>query len=242
MKIVKTLDYKEMSYEAYQIVAKVLEENKSAVINTTTGASYDGLFERMVEAINKGELNIEEAVIMNLDEYIADRDKPFTVYSYMHQKLYGLINQRPKVIELIDGSLEDSDSEIARYAKVLSQYPRDLQIVGLGVNGHLGANEPGASFDSRIFRADSHESTIQSTMLYHRLSRDEAPTQMITLGLADIMEARKILLVASGERKALAAKQTIEGPIDEECPASLLRTHPDVTFVIDSAAASLLTE
>src|SRR5699024_4484809 len=120
------------------------------------------------------------------------------------------------------------------------KYPRDLQILGLGVNGHLGANEPGTPFDSRLFLADSDESTIQSTMGYQNLTREEAPTQMLTLGLADMMEAKKVLLVASGERKAEAVKATIEGPINEDCPASILRAHPNAIFIIDDAAASLL--
>jgi glucosamine-6-phosphate deaminase len=104
----------------------------------------------------------------------------------------------------------------------------------------LGANEPGTSFDSRLFLANSDEFTIQSTMLYHHLSRDDAPTQMLTLGLQDIMEAKHILLTASGERKAEAVKATIEGPISENCLTSILHKHPNVTFVIDDAAASLL--
>jgi len=242
MNIVKTNTYQEMSNEAFNIVAKLLDENKNAVINTTTGASYDGLFDLLVKAINAGELNIEDATIMNLDEYIADRNKPFTVHSYMHKKFYNLIRQRPKMVGLLDGSVEDIQSEINRYKNILQKHPSDLQIVGLGVNGHLGANEPGESFESRLFLADSHESTIQSTMLYNNLSRDEAPTQMITLGLADIMDAKQILLVASGERKAEAVKNTLEGPISADCPATILRSHPNVTFIIDSAAASLLSK
>ncbi|WP_099361204.1 glucosamine-6-phosphate deaminase [Fredinandcohnia onubensis] len=242
MEIIRTKDYQEMSKKAYEIVAEVLKNKKDAVINTTTGASYDGLFELLVQAVNSGELEIDESVIINLDEYIAERQKPFTVYTYMHKKFYDLITKHPKVIELLDGSLEDHQSEIDRFKHVLEKYPRDLQIVGLGVNGHLGANEPGTPFDSRIFLADSDESTIQSTMLYNNLTREEAPSQMITLGLADIMEAKEILLVASGERKAHAVKETIEGPISVDCPATVLRNHPNVTFIIDSAAASLLSK
>lgn len=242
MEIIRTKDYQEMSKKAYEIVAEVLKNKKDAVINTTTGASYDGLFELLVQAVNNGELEIDESVIINLDEYIAERQKPFTVYTYMHKKFYDLITKHPKVIELLDGSLEDHQSEIDRFKYVLEKYPRDLQIVGLGVNGHLGANEPGTPFDSRIFLADSDESTIQSTMLYNNLTREEAPSQMITLGLADIMEAKEILLVASGERKAQAVKETIEGPISVDCPATVLRNHPNVTFIIDSAAASLLSK
>ncbi|GAB3063922.1 glucosamine-6-phosphate deaminase [Virgibacillus ainsalahensis] len=240
MEIIQTKDYQELSQKAFDILVDTIKQNENAVINTTTGASYDGLFELLVQAINDDELSIENTVMMNLDEYIAERDKKFTVYTYMHEKLYDLIKEQPKIIELLNGSLTDLNSEIERYNKVLQEYPRDLQILGLGVNGHLGANEPGTPFDSRLFLADSDESTIKSTMGYQNLTRDEVPTQMLTLGLADMMEAEKVLLVASGTRKAEAVKATIEGPINEDCPASILRTHPNAILIIDDAAASLL--
>ncbi len=242
MKIIRTKDYAEMSQKAFEVLKDVLDRKKDAVINTTIGASYDGMFELMIKAINEGALSIEDAVFMNLDEYIADRDRSFTVYTFMHTQFYNLISQKPKAIEFLDGGTKQLQAEIDRYRQVLAQYPRDLQILGLGVNGHLAANEPGTSFQSRVFLADSDESTIQSTMRYQNLTREEAPTQMLTLGLADIMEAKQVLLVASGERKAQAVKDTIEGPIDESCPATILRTHPNAIFIIDEAAGSLLTQ
>lgn len=240
MRVIQTNDYKEMSIEAFNLIGKTLSENREAVINTTTGASYDGMFELLVEAINDEKVQIDQAVFMNLDEYIAERHKPFTVYTYMRKKFYDLIEFHPKVIELLDGSVTDVQAEIERYQDILEKYPRDLQIVGLGTNAHLAANEPGTSFNSRLFLADSDESTINSTMEYHNLTREEAPTQMLTLGLADIMEAEHILVASSGERKAAAVKATLEGPINVDCPASILRIHPNVTFIMDEAAASLL--
>ncbi|MEK3889392.1 glucosamine-6-phosphate deaminase [Bacillus sp. FSL K6-3431] len=240
MKIIQTKNYDDMSREAYKVIANTLSENERAVINTTTGASYDGTFELLVEAINNDKLSIKKAIFTNLDEYIAKKNKAFTVYTYMHKKFYDLIKSKPTYIGLLDGDVEDTQAEIERYKEILRKYPRDLQIVGLGVNAHLAANEPGTSFNSRLFLADSDESTIQSTMGYHNLSQEEAPTQMLTMGLADIMEAKHILVASSGERKAEAVKATLEGPINEDCPASILRTHPNVTFIMDDAAASLL--
>jgi glucosamine-6-phosphate deaminase len=240
LRIIKTKDYAELSREAFKVIKETLEKYEDPVINTTTGASYDGTFELLVEAINSGELKIDHAIWFNLDEYIAPREAKFTVYTYMHKKFYDLIKSKPKFIGLLDGSVSDVQKEIDRYNEILKKYPRHLQIVGLGVNGHLGANEPGTSFDSRLFLADSHESTIQSTMQYQGLTREEAPTQMITLGLADIMEAEHILVASSGVRKAQAVKDTLEGPISEDCPASIFRKHPNVTFIMDEAAASLL--
>lgn len=240
MRIIQVRDYKELSKAAFDVIAETLKQNENASINTTTGASYDGTFELLVEAINAGELNIANSIFTNLDEYVAERDKPFTVYTYMHKKFYDLIKVHPKYIGLMDGSVEDVEAELNRYRKVLNKYPRDLQIVGLGTNAHLAANEPGTPFNSRLFLADSDQSTINSTMGYHNLTAEEAPTQMLTMGLADIMEAKHILVASSGERKAAAVKAALEGPIHEDCPASILRTHPNVTFIMDDAAASLL--
>lgn len=240
MRIVQTRDYIDLSKEAYKVIADTIEKNECASINTTTGASYDGTFELLVEAINNGKISIENSIFTNLDEYIAPRDVSFSVYTYMHEKFYDKIKIHPKYIGLIDGSVADVQTEINRYNEVLKRYPRDLQIVGLGVNAHLAANEPGTSFNSQLFLANSDDSTIQSTIGYHQLTPEEAPTQMITLGLADIMEGRHILVASSGARKAEAVKATLEGPINEDCPASILRAHPNVTFIMDDAAASLL--
>ncbi|MBC2675458.1 glucosamine-6-phosphate deaminase [Listeria booriae] len=242
MKIIRTKTYDEMSQKAYELVKDVIASKENPVINTTTGASYDGMFEKLVEGINNDEVDIEKVFMMNLDEFIAPREQSFTVYNYMHQKFYDQIKKQPKEIALLDGSLASFDEEIARYNKILQANKRDLQILGLGVNAHLGANEPGTPFDARLFLADSDDSTINSTMLYYKVSREEAPEQMLTLGLADMMEAEQILVTASGTRKAEAVKATLEGPITIDCPASILQNHPNVVFIIDEEAASLLTK
>lgn len=242
MNVIKVKDYEELSQKSFEVIKETLQSNDEPSINTTTGASYDGTFELLVEAINSNDLKIDHSVFTNLDEYIAERNKKFTVYTYMHQKFYDLIQSKPKFIGLMDGSVTNIQREVDRYNDILKKYPRDLQIVGLGVNAHLAANEPGTSFNSRLFLADSDESTIQSTMKYQGLTREEAPTQMLTMGLADIMEGKHILVASSGERKAEAVKCTLEGPISEDCPASILREHPNVTFIMDEAAASLLSK
>ncbi|MBC1226996.1 glucosamine-6-phosphate deaminase [Listeria booriae] len=242
MKIIRTKTYDEMSQKAYELVKDVIASKENPVINTTTGASYDGMFEKLVEGINNDEVDIEKVFMMNLDEFIAPREQSFTVYNYMHQKFYDQIKKQPKEIALLDGSLASFEEEIARYNKILQANKRDLQILGLGVNAHLGANEPGTPFDARLFLADSDDSTINSTMLYYKVSREEAPEQMLTLGLADMMEAAQILVTASGTRKAEAVKATLEGPITIDCPASILQNHPNVVFIIDEEAGSLLTK
>ena len=119
MEIIKTKNYEKMSQKAFDVFEKVLNNKPNAVINTTVGASYDGFFEILVDAINNKKLSIEDAIFMNLDEYIAARDAKFTVYSYMYNKFYNLIQSQPKMIELLDGSVDDLNAEIKRYKKVL---------------------------------------------------------------------------------------------------------------------------
>ena len=125
---------------------------------------------------------------------------------------------------------------------MLKAHPRDIQLLGLGTNGHVGANEPGTPADSTLFVADSCESTIQATQDLFGLKREETPVQMFTMGLTEIMEAECVILAASGEKKAEAVKAVVEGEITEQVPASILRNHKNFIFVVDEAAASLLSE
>src|SRR5699024_9089844 len=155
MNVIKVKDYAELSQKSFEVIKETLENNDEPSINTTTGASYDGTFELLVEAINNDDLKINHSIFTNLDEYISDRDKKFTVYTYMHKKFYDLIKSKPKFIGLMDGSVSNIHKEIDRYNEILTKYPRDLQIVGLGTNANLAANETVKSFYSQILLADS---------------------------------------------------------------------------------------
>lgn len=244
MEVIIVDTYDDMSYECYKVVEHLVLNNRNASINTTTGATYDGMFEYLVEAINGYKLDISNTVFSNLDEYISPRDAKFSVYTYMHNKFYNLIKMKPLEIHLIDGSVSKDriQDEIDRYSKILENNPRDLQILGLGTNAHLGANEPGTAFHQDIFVANSHQSTIESTISYHNLEAEEAPSQMITMGYKEIMEAKTILVAASGKRKAQAVYDMFHADINPETPASILRTHPNVICILDKEAASLLGE
>src|SRR5690625_155188 len=136
MKIIQTRNYDEMSKAAFNVIADTLKENKQASINTTTGASYDGTFELLVEAINNGDVSIEDSVFTNLDEYVSEREKPFTVYNYMHKNFYDLIKTHPKYIGLLDGSVEDEQAEVDRYNEVLNKNPRDQNVIAQVRNPH----------------------------------------------------------------------------------------------------------
>ena len=242
MKTILVKDYDEMTKVTYDIITKAIEENNEAVISMTTGGSPRGLFGLLVDDINNDRIDISNTTFMNLDEYVGPKNDPYTVNTFMHDNLYSKIKTQPKNVFLLDGSVEDVDTEIERYKEILDQYPRDVQIIGLGTNGHIGANEPGTPFDSTIFLAQHDESTILSTMREYKLEREDTPTAMITLGFTEILDAKTAVLMVSGERKAEAVKHILEGEITTEWPASYLRDKSNVILVLDEAAASLLSK
>lgn len=239
MKTIFVKDYDEMSKKGYEIIQDVIKTKEQPVISMTTGGSPRGLFKLFVEDINKG-LDISNATIMNLDEYMGPKDAVYTVRTFMYENLYNLIDVKPKNIFLVDGTAQDTDKEIARYKGILDKYPRDVQVLGLGTNGHIGANEPGTPFDSTMFLAKHDESTIQSTMREYGIERKNTPTEMLTLGFTEILEAEKVILLVSGKHKAVAVKALLEGEITSDCPATALWNNENTIVIIDEEAASLL--
>ncbi|WP_313467887.1 glucosamine-6-phosphate deaminase [Carnobacterium sp.] len=239
MKTIFVKDYDEMSKKAFEELKEVIEENKEPILSLNTGGTPRGLFKYLVEGINNG-LDISTSTIFNLDEYVGPKNAVYTVRTYMYENLFNLIQSQPKQAYLINGETDNPDQEIERYKELLSQNRRDIQILGLGTNGHIGANEPGTPFDSTMFLAQHEESTIQSTMKEYGITREEAPTEMFTLGFEEILDAEKVLLLVSGAHKAEAVKAFLEGEITPECPVTALRNHENVIVIIDEPAASLL--
>lgn len=239
MKFIKVKNYEEMSQLGFDLVKAELENNKEAVINFTTGDSPRGLITKLADSINDG-LDISEATFMNLDEFICPKEMPISVHSFMHKTLYDKIENKPKNIFLLDGESKDIDQEIKNYKEKLEKYPADIQILGLGVNGHIGANEPGDSFENEVFLSDSHEASIVRHMEQYNLTREECPLQMITLGTKDIMRAKTVLLLVSGKDKAEAMRNLVHQAVDEQYPATILRTHENFICIYDEEAGSLI--
>lgn len=234
-------DYNEMSDEALKVVKDVIETTENPVLNLNTGGTPRGLYKNLVDAVNNG-LDLNDTTIFVLDEYMGPINAPYTVNRYMHENFLDLIETKPKEVFFIDGSVEDAEAEVERYKKLYDEHEIDFQLLGIGTNGHLGANEPGTSFDATMFLADHTESTIESTRKEYNLSEEETPNQMITLGMSEILKADKILLLISGKHKAETVKDLIEGEITPEVPATALRNHDNVTVIIDKDAASLLSD
>lgn len=240
MNLVIVKDYQAMSEQAFNIIAQTIYSAERPVISLTTGASPLGVFKLLVKAINDGTLDISHTVFLNVDEYVGDQNAVYTVHTFMFKHLYNQIIQRPVYFDMFNAANRNKEFEVLRYKQVMATYPRDVQLLGLGTNGHIGACEPGTPFSASAFCARHEESTIQSTVQLYGISRDQAPTEMFTLGFKEIMAAKRPLLIASGKSKAEAVRRVLEEPISENCPASCLRGHPDFTFIIDEQAASLL--
>ena len=172
---------------------------------------------------------------VNLDEYVGlAPDHEQSYHAFMKAQLF---NTKPfKESFLPDGMAEDLEQAVKDYDDVLAQHAIDLQILGIGSNGHIGFNEPGTPFDSQTHVVDLTDSTIEANSRFFA-SRDQVPTKAISMGIASIMAAKKIILFAYGDKKADAIFKMVKGPVTEEVPASVLQNHPDVTLILDEAAA-----
>ncbi len=239
MELIIVKDYNAMSALCFERFKDQIQRKKQSVLSYTTGATPEGLLVRLAEAVNAG-LDISECTFFNLDEYVGKKSDRYTVDSFMHRYFYDRIQQQPKRKFLINGETDNISLEIERYTALLKEYPRDIQLLGLGVNGHIGANEPGTAFDSSMFCADSHDSTINATKELFGLTLAETPTQMITMGFQEIMAAACVILCVSGAKKADAVQKVVEGEITPAVPASYLKNHPNFVLIVDEAAASLL--
>ena len=240
MQIHLVKDYNAMSACAFDIIAKTIQDKPNPVISLTTGATPAGLFKLLVKAINAGDMDISNTVFLNIDEYVGNQRDVYTVHTFMFERLYNQLTQRPKYFDMFNAGTLNQEYEILRYKHILDTYPRDIQLMGLGTNGHIGACEPGTPFDASAFCAEHKESTIESTMKLYNITREQAPTHMFTLGFQEIMAADMPMLIVSGSSKAEAVRRLLEEPISESCPASYLRNHPNFVLILDEEAACQL--
>ena len=241
MKIYKADDYRGMSRIAANIISAQIILKPDCVLGLATGSTPIGTYEELVERYNKGDLDFSAVTTVNLDEYKGlTKDNDQSYYYFMHHNLFDHVNIPAENINLPDGTEPDSEKECARYEGLIrSLGGADLQLLGLGHNGHIGFNEPADAFDSETHCVDLQESTIEANKRFFA-SADDVPRQAYTMGIGTIMRAKKILLVASGKDKAEIVKRAFTGPVCPQVPASILQLHPDVTVVVDAEAGSLL--
>ena len=237
MKIYKAKDYKDMSRKAANIISAQVIMKPNCILGLATGSTPIGTYDQLVEWYNKGDLDFSEVTTVNLDEYKGlPRTNDQSYYYFMHQHLFDRVNIDPERTNVPNGMEPDAEKECGRYEELIRSLGGvDLQLLGLGHNGHIGFNEPGEAFEKETHCVDLTESTIEANKRFFA-SADDVPKQAYTMGIKTIMQAKKILIVVNGENKADIVERAFFGPVTPEVPASILQLHNDVTLVGDEAA------
>lgn len=239
--IYKANDYHEMSRKAADIISAQIIMKPDCVLGLATGSTPVGAYEQLVEWYKEGKLDFSKVTSVNLDEYKGLSGENDQSYRYfMNTNLFNHVNIDKSRTFVPNGLEEDSEKACAEYNAIIRSVGGiDLQLLGIGGNGHIGFNEPGEAFEAETHCVDLTESTIRANARFFE-SMDEVPKQAYTMGISNIMSAKKILLVASGENKAEALYQSLYGKITPHVPASVLQLHSDVAVVADEAALSLI--
>ena len=240
MRIYRVKDYEKMSQKAASLLAAQIAAEPTSVLGLATGSTPEGTYGYLRKWYEEGTLDFSGIRTVNLDEYRGlPKENDQSYYCFMHRHLFDYVNINPDRTFLPDGMNEDPDAECARYEEVIRATGGvDLQLLGLGRNGHIGFNEPGEFFEKGTHCVDLHPSTIEANKRFFA-SADDVPKQAYSMGIQTIMNAKKILVVVSGEDKAEAVKNCFFGPVTPKVPGSILQMHPDVTVVADEAALSL---
>lgn len=238
MKIIVCDNYEQASEKANSIVREVLTKSKQCVLGLATGSTPVGLYKYMVADYNEGKTTYKDVKTFNLDEYAGlSAAHPESYISFMRRNLFSHINIDEKNINIPDGNAPDLNAECARYNKLLDKHVRDIQILGIGSNGHIAFNEPGTAFDSVTHTVKLKESTIKdNARFFNNIS--EVPTMAVSMGISNIMAAKKIILIATGSNKKDAVKKMLHGAITVDCPASILQKHNDAVIILDKDAAT----
>lgn len=239
MKIYRTKDYDEMSKKAAHIIAAQIVLKPDCVLGLATGSTPVGTYKNLVEWYKSGDLDFSTLSSCNLDEYRGLSPENDQSYRYfMNTNLFDHVNIRKDHTFVPDGQEADSNKACQMYEQIIQDLGGiDLQLLGLGHNGHIGFNEPAEEFPKITHCVDLTESTIQANKRFFEKESD-VPRQAYTMGIGTIMSAKKILVVVSGEDKAEILNKIINGPVTPQVPASILQLHPDVTIVADNAALS----
>lgn len=240
MKVIVTKNYDEMSEKAFKIVKEVVVNNKNAVLGLATGSTPLGLYAEMIKDHKENGTSYKDVKTLNLDEYaVLDVTSDQSYVYFMRENLFKHIDIDLNNTHIENGKAVNRELECKNYNELIEELPRDLQILGIGSNGHIAFNEPGTAFDSETHIVDLTESTIKdNSRLFERI--EDVPRQAFTMGLKNIMHAKKIVVLASGANKAKAVYGMLKGPVTETLPASVLQLHPDCTLIVDEAAYSLM--
>ncbi len=236
MKIIKTENYEEMSLKAAQLVRKQIKHKKDSIIIFPTGNSPLEMYSILINYFQNEKDDWSHVIAFNLDEYYnIPRNHETSYFTYMHRNFYDLINIKPENIHIPNGELPEEES-VKQFTEIFNSVKEiDLAILGIGQNGHIGFNEPGTPIDSKFRKVELTESTIKANSIYFS-SKASVPKYALSMGIADILRAKKIILLASCRKKAEAIFNMVKGPVTDKCPASFLQTHKHVTVIVDKSS------
>lgn len=230
----------ELALACADLFTDVMKTKKDAVLGLATGASPVKTYNELIKRYKNGEISFKEIKTYNLDEYVdLPRDDKNSYYTFMHENLFNHVDIEEENVHVLNGNAEDPVKEAAEFDKMIDEAGGiDIQLLGIGTNGHIGFNEPADEFTKGTFKVKLTDSTIKSNSIY--FDKDSMPRYALTMGIESIMKAKKIVLIANGTSKAKAIAAAVNGEVTPACPASVLQKHPDVVFLIDKEAASLL--
>ena len=243
MKIYAVKNYEELSRKAANIIGAQVVLKPDCVLGLATGSTPVGTYKNLIASCEAGDLDFSQVKSVNLDEYkglSGDHDQSYRYF--MNTNLFNHVNINKDNTNVPNGLVADGDAECARYDAVIDEVGGiDLQLLGIGGNGHIGFNEPSDIFEKGTHLVTLTEETRQANARFFA-SIDEVPTHAYTMGVGNIMSAKKVLLLANGEAKAEALYASLFGPVDPKVPASILQLHADVTIIADEAALSIIRE
>ena len=234
MRVLVTPDYRTLSESAAELVVKAVHAKPNLAIGLPTGSTPLGMYEELVRTYRDEHLDFSSLRTFNLDEYVGlSSDEPRSYHTYMQQHFFQHVNIPPTNVHIPKGKPgTDFDAEAERYENSIRHAGGiDLLIVGIGANGHIAFNEPGAPFDSRTRIVELAPQTLANAQRHFGVGR--VPAKAITMGIGTIREARRIVLLASGAHKADAIERALRGPVSESVPASVLQLHPRVIVILD---------
>lgn len=241
MKLIRTDNYSEMSLEAGKIIVDRIRSNPSLTLGLATGSTPKGVYEYLIQDHKENGTTYKQVKSVNLDEYVGMSAKdPNSYHYFMRQNLFNHLDILESHTHIPRGDANDLEQECIRYEQLLKELGGvDLQLLGIGQNGHIGFNEPGTPFSTRTHIVTLAKNTREANSRFFN-SLDEVPTHALTMGIASILESKEILLLVSGESKAEALSKFMNGEKSEEFPASALKHHENVTVIADRDALKYL--
>lgn len=239
MRIIKVKNYEEISQKTANMILAQVNLKPNAVLGLATGGSPVGTYEKIVAAYRRGDVDFSEITTINLDEYRGiKKEHEQSYWSFMHENLFNHVNVREDHVFIPNGENPDSTEVCRGYDEIIEKTGGiDMQLLGIGLDGHIGFNEPDNHFEANTHCVDLTESTIEANMRFFN-SKDEVPRQAYTMGIKPIMQAKKVIMIANGRNKAEIIKKAFTGPITPEVPASILQLHENFILIADEEALS----